>query len=133
MEEMGVVVEEEHDGIRVIGPENLKAVDIKTMPHPGFPTDMQSQMMALLLRAKGTSMITETVFENRFMHVEEFRRMNAQIKIFFQQLNRKKPFYKRNSLVVHTTCEMLPLDREGRPRHNNIIKIKKIPKTCAAI
>ena len=46
-----------------------------------FPTDMQSQMMALLLRAKGTSMITETVFENRFMHVEEFRRMNADIKI----------------------------------------------------
>ena len=62
-------------------PEKLKAVDIKTMPHPGFPTDMQSQMMALLLRAKGTSMITETVFENRFMHVEEFRRMNADIKI----------------------------------------------------
>ena len=51
------------------------------MPHPGFPTDMQSQMMALLLRTNGTSMITETVFENRFMHVEEFRRMNADIKI----------------------------------------------------
>ena len=81
MEEMGVIIEEEADGLRVIGPENLKAVDIKTMPHPGFPTDMQSQMMALLLHAKGTSMITETVFENRFMHVEEFRRMNADIKI----------------------------------------------------
>ncbi|MEH7253061.1 UDP-N-acetylglucosamine 1-carboxyvinyltransferase [Neobacillus niacini] len=81
MEEMGVTVIEEHDGVRVIGPEKLKAVDIKTMPHPGFPTDMQSQMMALLLRAEGTSMITETVFENRFMHVEEFRRMNADIKI----------------------------------------------------
>jgi UDP-N-acetylglucosamine 1-carboxyvinyltransferase len=81
MEEMGVAIIEENDGIRVIGPEKLKAVDIKTMPHPGFPTDMQSQMMALLLRAEGTSMITETVFENRFMHVEEFRRMNADIKI----------------------------------------------------
>jgi UDP-N-acetylglucosamine 1-carboxyvinyltransferase len=81
MEEMGVEIIEENDGIRVIGPEKLKAVDIKTMPHPGFPTDMQSQMMALLLRAQGTSMITETVFENRFMHVEEFRRMNADIKI----------------------------------------------------
>lgn len=81
MEEMGVTCIEEADGVRVIGPEKLKAVDIKTMPHPGFPTDMQSQMMALLLRAKGTSMITETVFENRFMHVEEFRRMNADIKI----------------------------------------------------
>ncbi|KIY20726.1 MULTISPECIES: UDP-N-acetylglucosamine 1-carboxyvinyltransferase [Mesobacillus] len=81
MEEMGVTVIEEEDGLRVIGPEKLKAVDIKTMPHPGFPTDMQSQMMAMLLRAQGTSMITETVFENRFMHVEEFRRMNANIKI----------------------------------------------------
>ncbi|HHT7227534.1 TPA: UDP-N-acetylglucosamine 1-carboxyvinyltransferase [Bacillus cereus] len=81
MEEMGVKIIEENEGVRVIGPEKLKAVDIKTMPHPGFPTDMQSQMMALLLQADGTSMITETVFENRFMHVEEFRRMNADIKI----------------------------------------------------
>lgn len=81
MEEMGVTFIEEKDGIRVIGTDDLKAVDIKTMPHPGFPTDMQSQMMALLLQANGTSMITETVFENRFMHVEEFRRMNADIKI----------------------------------------------------
>ncbi|WP_147534956.1 UDP-N-acetylglucosamine 1-carboxyvinyltransferase [Bacillus marasmi] len=81
MEEMGVEIAEENDGVRVIGPDLLKPVDIKTMPHPGFPTDMQSQMMALLLRARGTSMITETVFENRFMHVEEFRRMNAEIKI----------------------------------------------------
>ncbi|MGP4069311.1 UDP-N-acetylglucosamine 1-carboxyvinyltransferase [Halobacillus sp. B29] len=81
MEEMGVTIEEEEDGLRVIGPEQLKATDIKTMPHPGFPTDMQSQMMALMLNAKGTSVITETVFENRFMHVEEFRRMNAHLKI----------------------------------------------------
>ena len=81
MKEMGVEIIEEAEGLRVIGPETLKAVDIKTMPHPGFPTDMQSQMMALLLRAEGTGMITETVFENRFMHVEEFRRMNADIKI----------------------------------------------------
>ncbi|WP_020061459.1 UDP-N-acetylglucosamine 1-carboxyvinyltransferase [Bacillus sp. 123MFChir2] len=81
MEEMGVTIIEENEGIRIIGPEKLKAADIKTMPHPGFPTDMQSQMMALLLKANGTSMITETVFENRFMHVEEFRRMNADIKI----------------------------------------------------
>jgi UDP-N-acetylglucosamine 1-carboxyvinyltransferase len=81
MEEMGVTIIEEKNGLRVIGPEKLKAVDIKTMPYPGFPTDMQSQMMALLLKAEGTSMVTETVFENRFMHVEEFRRMNADIKI----------------------------------------------------
>ncbi|PLS17748.1 UDP-N-acetylglucosamine 1-carboxyvinyltransferase [Bacillus sp. M6-12] len=81
MEEMGVTIKDEAEGLRVIGPEKLKAVDIKTMPHPGFPTDMQSQMMSMLLCAQGTSMITETVFENRFMHVEEFRRMNADIKI----------------------------------------------------
>ena len=60
---------------------DLKAVDIKTLPHPGFPTDMQAQFMALLLSIKGTSLITETVFENRFMHVDEFKRMGAKIKI----------------------------------------------------
>lgn len=82
MEEMGVTIKDEGEGLlRVIGPKELKPIDIKTMPHPGFPTDMQSQMMALLLRASGTSMITETVFENRFMHAEEFRRMNGDIKI----------------------------------------------------
>lgn len=81
MEEMGVGITEVENGLRVVGPEKLKAVDLKTMPHPGFPTDMQAQMMALLLQAEGTSVITETVFENRFMHVEEFRRMNSNIKI----------------------------------------------------
>ncbi|KMK95908.1 MULTISPECIES: UDP-N-acetylglucosamine 1-carboxyvinyltransferase [Rossellomorea] len=81
MEEMGVKIIDEGEGVRVIGPDSLKSVDIKTMPHPGFPTDMQSQMMALLLAADGTSVITETVFENRFMHAEEFRRMGAEIKI----------------------------------------------------
>ncbi len=78
---MGVIIKEEANGIRVIGPDKLTATDVKTLPHPGFPTDMQSQMMALMLCAEGTSIITETVFENRFMHVEEFRRMNAKIKI----------------------------------------------------
>ncbi|WP_077307140.1 UDP-N-acetylglucosamine 1-carboxyvinyltransferase [Terribacillus halophilus] len=81
MEEMGVSIKEKANGIHVIGPEKLTATDVKTLPHPGFPTDMQSQMMALMLCAEGTSIITETVFENRFMHVEEFRRMNANIKI----------------------------------------------------
>jgi len=81
LEEMGVEIIEEENGIRVIGPETLKPVDIKTMPHPGFPTDMQAQMMTLMLMAEGTSVVSETVFENRFMHVEEFRRMNGNIKI----------------------------------------------------
>lgn len=81
MRDMGVEIDEEAHGLRVRATKPLKAVDLKTMPHPGFPTDMQSQMMALMLTAEGTSIITETVFENRFMHVEEFRRMNAQAKI----------------------------------------------------
>ncbi|HEX7065719.1 MAG TPA: UDP-N-acetylglucosamine 1-carboxyvinyltransferase [Bacillales bacterium] len=81
MGEMGVSVIEEENGLRVIAPERLKSIDIKTMPHPGFPTDLQPQIMALLLKAHGTGVITETVFENRFMHVEEFRRMNGDIKI----------------------------------------------------
>lgn len=81
LEEMGVSVEEEGTGLRVIGPKEIEATDVKTLPYPGFPTDMQSQMMALMLQANGTSVLTETVFENRFMHVEEFRRMNAKVKI----------------------------------------------------
>ena len=81
LREMGVEIIEEGEGLRVRATNPLKAVDVKTMPHPGFPTDMQAQMMALVLTAQGTSIITETVFENRFMHVEEFRRMNAKLKI----------------------------------------------------
>src|SRR5699024_2519149 len=81
LEEMGVTIFEQDGGISVIGPDKLHSTDIKTLPHPGFPTDMQSQMMELMLNAYGTSVITETVFENRFMHVEECRRMNAKMKI----------------------------------------------------
>lgn len=64
MEEMGVTIIPDENGIRVISDKPLKAVDLKTLPYPGFPTDMQSQMMALLLRSEGTSVVTETVFEN---------------------------------------------------------------------
>ncbi|AVQ33513.1 UDP-N-acetylglucosamine 1-carboxyvinyltransferase [Staphylococcus muscae] len=81
LEEMGVELEYREDGIRVTAPEQLKPVDVKTLPHPGFPTDMQSQMMALLLTAEGHKILTETVFENRFMHVAEFKRMNANISV----------------------------------------------------
>jgi len=69
------------DKIRVQGNHRIKAVDIKTLHHPGFPTDMQPQMMALLSIAEGTSIITETIFENRFQHVDELRRMGAQITV----------------------------------------------------
>ena len=81
LEEMGVNLDFQEDGVRVTAEHELKPVDVKTLPHPGFPTDMQSQMMALLLTAEGHKVITETVFENRFMHVAEFRRMNANITV----------------------------------------------------
>lgn len=81
LEEMGVELDYQEDGIRVRAEGELQPVDIKTLPHPGFPTDMQSQMMALLLTANGHKVVTETVFENRFMHVAEFERMNANINV----------------------------------------------------
>jgi UDP-N-acetylglucosamine 1-carboxyvinyltransferase len=81
LREAGVNVEEYESSIRVAGGEQLRPVDIKTMPYPGFPTDMQAQLMAVLSLAKGTSVVTETVFENRFMHANELKRMGARIKI----------------------------------------------------
>ena len=79
LREAGAVVEEDIDKVRVIGKNPLKAVSIKTLPYPGFPTDMQAQMMAMMVIAEGRSKVTETVFENRFMHVVELNRMGAQI------------------------------------------------------
>lgn len=79
LREAGALVEEDIDRIHVAGSGRLKAVDIKTLPYPGFPTDMQAQMMAMLSVAEGRSKITETVFENRFMHVVELNRMGANI------------------------------------------------------
>lgn len=79
LREAGAIVEEDIDKVRVVGPKNLKAVDIKTLPYPGFPTDMQAQMMAMMVVSEGSSKVTETVFENRFMHVVELNRMGAHI------------------------------------------------------
>ncbi len=81
LKEAGVKIEEDVDGVRVTCDRRTKAVDIKTMPYPGFPTDMQAQFMAMLAISEGTSLVTETVFENRFMHVDELKRMGANIKI----------------------------------------------------
>lgn len=81
LKEVGAEVQEEIDGIRVIGHEPLRPADIKTLPYPGFPTDMQAQFMVLTTICQGTSVVTETVFENRFMHVDEFKRMGAKIRI----------------------------------------------------
>lgn len=81
LKEAGVTIDEDVDGIRVTCDKRTKAVDIKTMPYPGFPTDMQAQFMAMMAVSEGTGMVTETVFENRFMHVDELKRMGANIKI----------------------------------------------------
>lgn len=81
MKEMGVQIEEDIEGVRVWVDGPLKGVDIKTLPHPGFPTDMQAQMMALLTQVSGPSLVIETVWENRFMHVDELKRMGADIKL----------------------------------------------------
>ncbi|MDN6504469.1 MAG: UDP-N-acetylglucosamine 1-carboxyvinyltransferase [Tetragenococcus halophilus] len=81
IKEMGAEVTETEEGIRVQGPSQLQPTDIKTLPHPGFPTDMQAQTSVLQLLANGTSVTTETVFENRFQHLEEMCKMNAHMKI----------------------------------------------------
>ena len=81
LSEMGVNFTQEETGLRVVGPEKLKATSVKTLPHPGFPTDMQSQMAAAQAIAAGESVMVETVFENRFKHLEEMRRMGLEVDI----------------------------------------------------
>lgn len=94
LREAGADIQEEKDTVRLAMPDMLKGTDVRTLPFPGFPTDMQAQMVALMSLAEGTSVITETVFESRFMHVEELRRMGADIRV------------ESNRLVV-TGCKKL--------------------------
>ena len=79
--EAGLIVEDTRDGIRVSADGGLKPLSISTAPYPAFPTDMQAQFMAMLTRADGTSLLTETIFENRYMHVPELNRMGAEIEV----------------------------------------------------
>jgi len=81
LREAGVVVREGESGVRVEANGKLAAVDVRTMPHPGFPTDLQAQFMTLMTRATGTTTITETIFENRFLHAQELVRMGADIRV----------------------------------------------------
>ncbi|MDD4321598.1 MAG: UDP-N-acetylglucosamine 1-carboxyvinyltransferase [Acidaminococcaceae bacterium] len=81
LRESGATVEEHDDKIRVVGGDTIKSLDIKTLPYPGFPTDMQAQFMAMLSKAEGTSIINETIFENRFMHADEMARMGLNAKV----------------------------------------------------
>jgi UDP-N-acetylglucosamine 1-carboxyvinyltransferase len=81
LRESGMEIESEGDGVRAVGTKRIRSVDIKTQPYPGFPTDMQAQFMVLMSLARGLSVISETIFENRFIHVSELRRMGADIRI----------------------------------------------------
>ncbi len=81
LRKIGVVVMEYDDSVRVIGQNSYERITVKTMPHPGFPTDMQPQLAALLTLAKGTSIINEGIFDNRFRYVDELRRMGADISV----------------------------------------------------
>jgi UDP-N-acetylglucosamine 1-carboxyvinyltransferase len=81
LRESGMEIEPEGDGVRAVGTKRIRSVDIKTQPYPGFPTDMQAQFMVLMSLARGLSVISETIFENRFIHVSELRRMGADIRI----------------------------------------------------
>jgi len=81
LRESGMEIEKEGEGVRVVGNRRIRSVDVKTQPHPGFPTDMQAQFMVQMSLARGLSVITETIFENRFIHVSELRRMGADIRI----------------------------------------------------
>ena len=81
LRESGIEIEPEADGVRAVGTKRIRSVDIKTQPYPGFPTDMQAQFMVLMSLARGLSVISETIFENRFIHVSELRRMGADIRI----------------------------------------------------
>jgi hypothetical protein len=81
LREAGALVAKSSRGIRVKGVPKPKSIDLKTMPYPGFPTDLQPQMMALMTLAQGTSVISENIFENRFKHADELRRMGADIRV----------------------------------------------------
>lgn len=81
LRESGMEIDPEGEGATVVGTRRIRSVDVKTRPYPGFPTDMQAQFMILMSLAKGLSVISETIFENRFIHVSELKRMGADIRI----------------------------------------------------
>jgi len=81
LRESGMEIDPEREGVNAVGNRRVRSVDMKTQPYPGFPTDMQAQFMVLMSLGKGLSVISETIFENRFIHVSELRRMGADIRI----------------------------------------------------
>jgi UDP-N-acetylglucosamine 1-carboxyvinyltransferase len=81
LSEIGVETRVADKSVRVKGGVRLRATNVRTLPYPGFPTDMQAQLMTLLTQAEGTSLVAETIFENRFMHVAELNRMGAHVRL----------------------------------------------------
>ena len=81
LRETGMEIDSDGEGTRAAGSRRIRSVDVKTLPYPGFPTDMQAQFMVLMSLAKGLSVISETVFENRFIHVSELKRMGADVRV----------------------------------------------------
>jgi UDP-N-acetylglucosamine 1-carboxyvinyltransferase len=81
LRETGIRIEEGPDNLRVRAPRRIKAASVTTLPHPGFPTDMQAQYMVLMTQAEGVSTLTESIFENRYMHVAELQRMGASVRV----------------------------------------------------
>jgi UDP-N-acetylglucosamine 1-carboxyvinyltransferase len=81
LRETGIRIEEGPDNLRVRAPRKIKAANVTTLPHPGFPTDMQAQYMVLMTQAEGVSTLTESIFENRYMHVAELQRMGASVRV----------------------------------------------------
>lgn len=131
LKEAGCTVEEGIDSIRVIGNKNLKAIDIKTLPYPGFPTDMQAQFMALMTILEGTSIVIETVFENRFMHVDELKKMGGDIKIDDRSAiiqgvkNLKGAVVKASDLRAGAALVLAGLIAEGTTEIENVYHIDR--------
>jgi UDP-N-acetylglucosamine 1-carboxyvinyltransferase len=102
LREAGIIVEREGNGIRVAGSPPFRPFDITTAPHPDFPTDMQAQLMMLACLADGRSVITETIFENRFMHVSELNRMGASIDVTGRSATVEGPVRFQGASVMAT-------------------------------
>lgn len=102
LRELGAIVEERDDSIRVIGQTEYKPVDLKTLPYPGFPTDLQQPFSVLLTKSRGTSMITETIFSSRYRHIDELIRMGADAKVEERSAIFKGPNTLQGAIVKAT-------------------------------
>lgn len=131
LREAGVRIIEEKDHIRIIGGRPIKAIDFKTMPYPGFPTDMQAQSMALMTLCDGISVITENIFENRFKQADELQRMGADIRIqgrsaIIRGVGRLTgAVVETNDLRAGAALVLAALAAEGTSRIENIFHIDR--------